>query len=147
MRLFKVPIEKSSEFYLDFFTLMSDSMQDLLIEYQKWPDEIIFSGHLGLELNQIIIDRQWNFSSFKIVERPGGITNSITIKYQKPLTVSSERSATGGPSYLRAEGIHGKEINGIPDSNTLSKLMSHTISSGFKIEKTERPQIEIRLER
>lgn len=147
MRLFKVPIEKTNDFYLDFFTLISDSTQELLIEYQKWPDEIIFSGHLGLELNQIILERKWNFSSFKITERPTAEINSVTIKYQHPITVSREQSATGGPSYLRAESIHGKEIGGIPDSNTLSKLMSYSISSGFKVEKTARPQVEIRLTR
>ena len=147
MKTFKVPIEKSESYRLDFFMFLSNSMQELLIEFEKWPDSIIFTGKLGSELNQIIIDQGWDFSQFKVQNIPNGNLNRIIFGYQSPLKISTNKSLDGKPSYLRAGGLNNLEINGIPDSNTINKMLSHSLDFRFSLEKTHRPTVEILLER
>ena len=143
MKRFKVPEEKSSEFYLEFFTLMSNSMQDLVIEYNKWPDEIIFFGHLGIELNDIIIDKGWDFSKFKISNNRNSSINKILFKYSNPFTVSSFENPDGSMPYLRGDSLDSKTISGIPGSDTINKIISNSTSKGFNIERTVRPESEV----
>jgi hypothetical protein len=142
---FKVPLEKDSLFYQDFFMLMSNSMQELLIDYQKWPDEIQFSGRLGKELNDIIIEKEWDFSKFNIKCLPISSLNKIIFKYSKPLTVSDFKTEDGSITHINADSLNQKTINGIPGSETMNKIILNSIGKGFNIEKTVRPEIEILL--
>jgi len=143
IKRFRVPQEKSSEFYLEFFTLMSNSMQDLVIEYNKWPDEIIFFGHLGIELNDIIISKGWDFSKFKISTNRNSPINKILFKYTKPFTVSNFENSDGSVPYLRGDDLDNRTISGIPGSETMNKIISNSISKGFNIERTVRPESEV----
>lgn len=142
---FRVPLEKDSFFYQEFFMLMSNSMQELLIDYQEWPDEIQFIGKLGRELKDIIVDKGWDFSKFNIKCFNSSPLNKIVFKYSKPLTVSDFKTEDGSIPHINADSLNQKMINGIPGPETMNKIISNSIGRGFNIEKTVRPELEILL--
>jgi hypothetical protein len=90
---FKVPIEKDTLFAQELFALISEHVSDLADEHEKLPNRIIFSGALGKELHDFILDKEWNFKGFGL-DRVNGIVDSVTFKYDKPFTQTESRFGT-----------------------------------------------------
>lgn len=138
--IFKVPINKDLKFTQDLFAMISEMISDLALENQKLPNQILFTGYLGLELFKFIKEKEWNFKSFGISYQDSPL-ELVTFKYSNSLT-----QIEGGESTIFENGsLHGKEVSGIPGPETLSKIMSAYSGTSFKIERTVRPEKKIKL--
>ncbi len=135
---FKVPIEKGDDFPMIFFEFFAGQLQQLLIEYQKWPNKVTFLGRMGKELFDIIHEKEWDFDKFNLSHTSTGV-EKILIGYDKPL---DEIEETG---YLKGDSLHGQTMKGIPGSDTISKIKDHSLNTSFRIERKVRPIIEIKL--
>ena len=139
---FKVPLDKDIAFIQEFFALMSENISDLTYEYEKHPNKIIFTGKLGKELFDLIIEKKWNFKGFDL-ESASSTLDALIFKYSAPLT-----QIDGKMGAIFDEGtLHGKEINGIPGPETAHKIISTYASPSFMIERTVRPEKRILLVR
>ena len=121
-----------------FFEFIAGQLQQLLVEYQKWPNKVTFLGQMGKELFDIIKEKEWDFDKFNLSHTATGV-EKILIEYDKPL---DEIEETG---YLRGDSIHGQTMNGIPGSDTIGKLKDYSLNTSFRIERKIRPKIEIKL--
>lgn len=137
-----VPTEKSAAFSQELFKIISDNLIELADENLKWPHQMIFSGPLGNEVMLFIEQKGWDFSGFTL-QKVGGVANSITFKYSTPLTASND--SLNIP--LEGDSLHNKKVEGIPSETTIHKIIAHSMGSGFKIEKTVRPEKRIILKR
>jgi len=135
---FKVPISKGDEFPMIFFEFFAGQLQQLLVEYQKWPNRVTFLGDMGKELFDLIYEKGWDFNQFNLSHTLTGV-EKILIEYDKPL---DEIEETG---YLKGDSLHGQTMQGIPGSNTIGKLRDHALNTSFRIERKVRPKIEIKL--
>jgi hypothetical protein len=135
---FRVPIDKGNDFPMVFFEFIAGQLQQLLVEYQKWPNKVTFLGQMGKELFDIIKEKEWDFDKFNLSHTATGV-EKILIEYDKPL---DEIEETG---YLRGDSIHGQTMNGIPGSDTIGKLKDYSLNTSFRIERKIRPKIEIKL--
>jgi hypothetical protein len=134
---FKVPLAKDDKFKMEFFNLISRSIDDLYFENQKLPDKIIFSGVIGKELFDLITSLNWNLNNFNPSFENG--PNKIIFKYLKSFTRTQNPDS---PIVTLPD-----KIEGFPGNETISKLMMAYVSprGAFKIEKTVDPTLEIRL--
>ena len=138
---FKVPIEKDLLFAQELFSLISEYVSDLAVEYEKLPNKIIFTGSIGKEVLDFITEKEWNFKGFNL-ESASGLLDALIFKYDAPLTQTEDRGAIfdGG-------SMHNKTINGIPGPETAQKIISAYSSPSFMIERTVRPEKRILLVR
>ena len=138
---FKVPLDKDSLFAQELFSLISEYVSDLAVEYEKLPNKIIFTGSIGKEVLNYIIEKEWNFKGFNL-ESAGGLLDALIFKYDAPFTQTEDRGAIfdGG-------SMHNKTINGIPGPETAQKIISAYSSPSFMIERTVRPEKRILLVR
>ena len=139
---FKVPIEKDTLFAQELFALISEHVSDLADEHEKLPNRIIFSGALGKELHDFILEKEWNFKGFGL-DRVNGIVDSVTFKYDKPFTQTENRFGTT----FEGGTLHDKTINGIPGPDAAQKIISSYSQPSFSIERTVRPEKRILLSR
>lgn len=138
--IFKVPSDKDLTFTQNLFAIISESISDLALENQKLPNQILFTGYLGLELFKFIKEKDWNFKGFGLDYQDSPL-NLIIFKYSESLT-----QIEGGDATIFENGsLHGKEVNGIPGPETISKIMSVYSGTSFKIERTVRPEKKIKL--
>lgn len=134
-----VPNEKDAKFGITFFQCISDNLDDLRFETNKWPDQIIFSGPLGKELFTFLENSGWDLRQFN--PEFEGTADKITFKYSKVLTLIEDANAPDLDSSMEA-----KMMKGIPSQNTMNKVTKAYIStSSFRKERTARPQIIVRL--
>lgn len=136
----EIPATKNSEFDVLFFNSLSQGLEDLAMETDKWPDQIIFHGKIGKELFDLLADRGWDLSRFNPTY-VDNVVNKIVIQYSKPLDQIEDRG------YAKGETLDGKITNGIPSSETMSKIVTASISPVFTIKRQIRPKLEIRLKR
>lgn len=139
---FQVPIEKGTSFAQDLFALISEHVSDLAIENEKLPNKIIFSGSIGREVFDFILEKEWNFKGFGL-EKVNGLVDSITFKYDQALTQTETRF---GASFEEGS-LNNKTINGIPGPETTQKIISAYSQPAFSIERTVRPEKKILLVR
>ena len=135
-----IPKDKSSIFANELFNTLSNILVELREATGKWPDQILFSGHLGKELHNYIIKNDWNLSQFSPKSQDGA--DKIFIQYSKPLLQIEEGSRT-----LFDKPLNDRIINHIPDANTFNKIVGAYASTSFTIERTIKPKIEIKLKR
>jgi hypothetical protein len=135
---FNVPQIKDPDFITSLFMLISDSISELKLESGKFPDRITFNGSLGKELYEIIVQKGWDLSRFG-PKFENSISNRIVFDYSKPID-----QITDGGAQLDSS-LNGKTINGIPGPETVQKILSTTIGTGFTIERQIRPKLEIKL--
>lgn len=135
-----VPVEKSKDYKIQLFYFLSENIEKVAAEYGKWPDKVTFLGKLGKELIDVIYDMKWDLSTFNITYEKS-IVHKIMIEYSKPLDEIEDLG------YINGDSINGKEVGGIPTSETMSKLNQHVISTNFKIERKIRPTAYIKLSR
>ena len=136
---FKVPIEKDVAFANSLLDVLSSCLTELKTETGKWPDRLIFSGSLGKEIHAFLIDKDWDLSHFNPTYLTSAV-NKIRLEYSKPISQIEDREST-----IFDGSLSSREISGIPDARTMAKITSVASSSGFKIERSIRPSLEIRL--
>lgn len=135
---FKVPILKGNDFPILLFNIISENIQNLAYEHRKWPNKITFLGQLGKEIFDIIDEKKWDFGKFNITHKLHTV-DMIIIEYNKPLDQIDDMG------YIKGDSIHGKTMEGIPGTDTISKLRGHSLNMNFKIERKIRPKLEIEL--
>jgi hypothetical protein len=136
---FDVPVEKDSPFILALFEAISDNLSELKITHGKWPDRVYFSGQLGKELYSFIIKAGWDLAKFNPQEI-NSIVNKISFEYSKPLDQIDDSSVT-----MMDAPLHNRVVNGFPGEKTIQKIIGAYSPPSFKIERTVRPTLEIRL--
>ena len=139
---FIVPVKKEGQFAMAFFRCISDNLDELRMETNKWPDQIIFSGPLGKELFEFLEKSGWDFKQFN--PQFEGIANKITFKNSKVLTIIEDNNAP-----ILDSSLGNNMMNGIIGKETMSKITAAYSGStnSFRKEKTVRPQISIQLVR
>jgi hypothetical protein len=136
---FEIPLDKDSQFAMDFFSLIDRHVSELATDHQKLPSQIIFSGGLGKELHSFIKDKGWSFSGFELIETHG--PNQLVFKYSKEL----DQVEMNGGIQMNDPGFDGKMVEGVLGQETVSKIMSGYLTGGFKIERKVRPEKRINL--
>ena len=137
---FRVPLKKDLEFSQKLFSILSEHVSDLVIEHDKLPNQIIFTGELGKELLDFIHEKEWDFKGFNL-ESASGVHSALIFKYSSPLTqVEGQMGVT-----FEGGTLHNKQINGIPGPETAQKILSAYSSPMFTIERTVRPEKRINL--
>lgn len=121
-----------------FFEFLAGQLQQLLAEYQKWPNKVTFLGDIGKELFDIIDGKGWDFNRFNLSHERTGV-QKILIEYDKPLDEIEETR------YLKGDSLHNQTMQGIPGGDTVGKLREHVLNTSFRIERKVRPKIEIKL--
>ena len=137
---FNVPVLKDNNFAASFFYFFAGQIDQIASENQKWPDKVTFTGILGRELLDIINDKGWDFKKFNL-KHEQSIVDKIIIEYSKPL---DEIEDSG---YAKGDSLHGRTMEGIPGSETMSKMNDHSLNMTFKIERKIRPKLEVKLKR
>ncbi len=139
MVILNVPLKKDSEFAVKLFEEISNALTDLKFEHGKWPDRLAFTGNIGVELHSYVIGMGWDLSKFGLSKDLKG-PNKITIQYTKPLDQIQEPLTTQFD-----EAFHNRKINSIPGEATVQKILGVYRQPSFKIERSVRPSLEIRL--
>jgi hypothetical protein len=140
--IFNVPLEKDSVFAQNLFSIISENVSDLVMEHDKLPNQILFTGPLGKEVLNFIQAKEWNFKGFSL-ESADGVHSALIFKYSSVLTQTEDR----GGVIFDGGSLHNKQINGIPGPETTQKILSAYSSPGFIIERTVRPEKRITLVR
>ena len=134
-----VPQQKDQGFSNALFNVLSDGLNELRLETGKWPDSIIISGPLGMEVHSFILDQGWDLSAFglKYLSSP---VNKIRLEYSKPLDQIRDVGKT-----LFDKPIGDTEIKGIPGRETIDSIMKTYLNFSYTIQRTVRPAYEIPL--
>jgi len=137
----KIPKDKDLNFSNLLFSDISEGLNELRLETGKWPDSIIISGPLGMEVHSFIVQQGWKLDEFglKYVASP---VNKIRLEYIKPLDQIKEVGNT-----IFDSSLNGKEIKGIPGQETIDKIRSIYSNLSYTIQRTVRPVYEILLAR
>lgn len=136
----KIPQQKSVDFSQELFTAFFKKLEEFGFEFGVDPDRIEFGGPLGKEVLLFIQEANWNISQWNPVAQDG--PNRIFFKYTKEITQVEERG-----SIPMGDSLNGRIISGIPDPETMGKIIGHAVGPGFTIERKVRPESWIKLER
>jgi hypothetical protein len=135
---FNVPIVKGNDFPMLLFGLLSNQIQQLATEHEKWPNKVTFLGQIGKEILDIIEEKKWDFDKFNLTHEQTSV-NKIIIEYTKPLDQIEDMG------YAKGDSLHGQTMKGLPGDETISKLKNHSLNMSFQIERKIRPKLEIKL--
>ena len=141
MYVIKVPVIKDSNYPIYLFQEISKHIEDLAFEHQRLPDSLLFIGRIGEDLMKYINDLKWDFSKFRMSQESSSVLNCLVISYQKEFTqVESNAIPTSDESF------DGKEIEGIPNATTMSKIVNHSIGGlSYTKERNIKPETRIKL--
>lgn len=138
----KVPKYPDIIFKREIVKLVNGLIQRLVDDYEKRPDELIFSGKLGRFLLNMYYEEIWDIGEIEIRWREG--RDQLTIEYTENVTIKKD---DGGIPFAPGEDLDGKIIDGIPGSRTMGKIVGARSSGiNYEMEKTERPKLVIELE-
>lgn len=132
-----VPKIKDGQFSSELFSELSEKLSDLRSETSKWPDTLIFSGTLGKELFDFILDKSWDLVTFNPRYLAG--PDKIIFEYSKPLTQIEDRGTIFDGS------LSERKVNGIVGKETMASILGKYAAPSFTIERTIRPRKEIKL--
>jgi hypothetical protein len=136
---FKVPIRQDTTYPTEVFNMISSNLQELASEYGRWPDKIVFSGNLGKEVYQVILDKGWDLEKFGPYYN-GGAANTITFKYSTRFDLVEERGAI--PS-----SIDNITVNTILSPDEMQKILQSKLQLSYTIERRVDPKIVVYLTR
>jgi hypothetical protein len=136
--MINVPLDKGVDFSKELLDTMSNALSDLYLEHGTLPDLINFQGLLGREVLSFIKEQSWDFNKFNPSYLDG--PNQIVFKYTTPLKQVEERG-----SITPDASLHNRTIQGIPDSNTMSKIVGAYAGGGFSIQREIRPELKVKL--
>lgn len=136
---FKVPIKKDDQYPTLVFNMISSNLQELASEYGKWPDKIVFSGNLGQEVHQVILDKGWDLEKFGPYYN-GGAVNKITFKYSTRFDLVEER---GGIS----SSIDNIKVNTLLSPDEMQKILQSKLQFTYTLERKVDPKIDVILTR
>ena len=136
---FKVPIKKPAEYAMGVFNLLSTNLQELAMEYGKWPDQIVFSGVLGKEVYDLIIEKGWDLMKFG-PQYNGGAVNSITFKYSKRIDKVENHG-------MMPSSIENSVVNSIITPEKMEAILRSKVQLMYTLERRMEPKITVHLSR
>lgn len=136
---FKVPAKKLDGYSTEVFNMISTHLYELANEYGKWPDQMLFSGPLGKELYDLIIEKGWDLHKFgpRYTEGP---KNTLIFKYSKRIDKVEER---GGVT----SSLDGFQANTLLSPEDMQKILLNRTQFSYVLEKSLEPKLIIHLTR
>ncbi len=136
----RVPLKQDKFFENEFKKYLLSKINSLYLEYREIPDEVVFRGHLGSHLFNLVKSNNWNFGKTKTVNEKG--PNQLEIRFTRNITIKKNTNLASSIS----NSLDGKVVEGILDDKSRKSIINSSIDTNFSVEKTVTPNLLIKLE-